>query len=124
MTICNPSLATKAIPTCVEYIEIGDITPNTAVAVYMKDVTTGLLLRFQETSNNSGRVVIGISEYDFSDKHAYGLWITPADQPIEDYMDITVSGATAATQLVQVRFMPVIEGADNFNMSIITLQAE
>lgn len=124
MTICNPSLPTKAIPTCVEFIEVGDVTPNTAVAVYMKDITTGLLLTFQEMSNASGRVVIDISQYDFTDKHAYDLWITPASQPIEDYMDITVSGASAPTQLVQVKFMPVVEGNQMFNISIITLQAE
>jgi len=124
MTICNPSLPTKAIPTCVEFIEVGDVTPNTAVAVYLKDISTGLLIVFQETSNATGRVIVDISNYDFTDKHAYDLWITPANQPIEDYMDITVSGSIASTQFVQVKFMPVIEGDSMFNMSIITLQAE
>lgn len=124
MTICNPSLPTKAIPTCIEFIEVGDVTPNTAVAVYMKDITTGLLLTFQETSNATGRVVIDISEYDFTDKHAYDLWIAPANEPIEDYMDIAVSGAAETTQLVQVKFMPVVEGSGMFSMSIVTLQAE
>lgn len=123
MTICNPSLPTKAIPSCVGFIEVGDVTPNTAVAVYLKDISTGLLMRFQETSNSSGRVVVDISNYDFTDKHAYDLWITPATEPIEDYMDITVSGATDTTQFVQVKFMPVIEWDQMFNMSIVTLQA-
>ena len=124
MAICNPSLPTKAIPTCVEYIEVGDITPNTSVMVYLKDITTNLLIGFQETSNASGRVVLDISNYDFTDKHAYDLWIAPAGEPIEDYMDITVSGASDPAQIVSVRFMPVIEGGQMFNMSIVTLQAE
>lgn len=91
MSICEPALKTKCIPICTQELRIGLIeTGDIDVNVFIKDITTGRIEMFQTTSDNSGVVLIDISEHTFSDNHTYEIWATLSDQPVESKLAITI----------------------------------
>lgn len=92
--VCTPCTKAKPIPTCITNLTIGTITAlNTAVCVYIKNLTTGRLLRFSATSTGSGLVIVDISSQDWMPGHDYELWVTLASAVnIEDRENVTVSG--------------------------------
>lgn len=98
MTICSPSIPTKCIPLCISSINIGAIEDtDTAVFVYIKDITTGRIELIRVTSDSEGMVVITTTDYTFSDIHSYELWITLASASINDKVNITIDDTTDTT---------------------------
>jgi hypothetical protein len=108
MSVCNPCLETDTLPVCVTSLIVGTISSLTKdVHIYVKDITTGKVVRFEETSDGAGLVTItGLgTEPDFMPDHSYELWITLADATsIEDKEDITVPNAAETTECIALNF--------------------
>ena len=124
--ICSPALATKKIPTCTELLNIGYITDTSAaLAVTIKDITTGRIEIIQGMSDNTGLVVIDLSDHKFSANHSYELFIFLAGGNYEDRQDIIVDGIQpyCTADLVQLDFEDVYENTDEqFSITSQTLE--
>lgn len=108
MSVCNPCLETDTLPVCIDSLIVGTISSlTTAVFIFVKDITTGKIVRFEETSDGAGLVTItGLdTEPDFMPNHSYELWITLAlATSIEAKEDITVPNAAASTECISLNF--------------------
>lgn len=108
MTVCNPCLTTDIIPVCVTSLVVGSISSlNTDVFVYVKDITTSKVVRFEETTDGAGLITItGLdTEPDFMPNHSYELWVTLATATsIDDREDITVPNAGTTTECIALCF--------------------
>lgn len=92
--VCTPCNTAKLIPACITDLTIGTIGSNNAdVYIYIKNISTGRLLRFDATSNGAGLVIVDISSQEWMQNQAYELWITLATAvSIDDKENITISG--------------------------------
>ncbi len=113
MSVCDPCLKTELVPKCLTNLIIGTISSlNTAVFVYIRDLTTGKLLRFSEVSSGAGQVTVtGLdTEPDFMPDHSYEMWITLQTAiSIEDRETITVTSSLGDVTgtCFQIRFVAV-----------------
>lgn len=121
MSVCDPCLQTQLIPVCVTNLTIGDIAvTDTDVFIYIKDITTGRLNRFEETSDGSGEVILDLTgEPDFMPDHAYELHITlKAATSIEDKELITVLNGADPVDCLSLRFNYVEEDKSYADITI------
>jgi hypothetical protein len=110
MTICNPSLPTKPITTCLENLTIGTIADfNQDVKVIVEDITTGRRGTYHATSDGAGLVVVDLSDSDFAESHSYQGWIVKDGDNISDAYSVTIGAET--TQFFQLNFIAVIYSA-------------
>lgn len=90
MSICEPCQKTSLIPLCSQVITVGNISlGNQDVNVFIKDITTGKITLIPETSDSFGDVSFS-NDCGFMPLHSYELWITLADDNIEDKLEITM----------------------------------
>lgn len=124
MSLCNTALSTKALPTCLGVLTIGTIPDlTTAVKIVIEDVTTGRREIYDVTSSGAGVVSVDLTGEEFSDSHSYQAWIFKTTNGIDDRYAITVSGASATTEYVQLSFELIKDDGDNFAMATATLKA-
>lgn len=106
---CSACTKTSYIPTCTDTLTIGTITDhNTAVWIYITDITTGRKARFAGQSNNTGVVTLDMSldPTFYQEGHAYELKITlQSATDLSDTKDITVNGT--AYECLQLSFVEV-----------------
>lgn len=109
MSVCVPCQKTELIPKCLTDLIIGTVSDfNEDMYIYIRDLTTLSLRRFEEQSSGAGLVTLtGLdTEPDFMPSHAYELWITRADATsIEDKEDITIN--TNVYTCLALRFIDV-----------------
>ena len=121
MSVCDPCLQTQLIPVCVTNLTVGDIAAlNTDVFVYIEDLTTGRLTRFDVTTDGTGAVIIVLTDRpDFMPDHAYELHLTLATATsIEDKELITILNATPAVDCISIRFNYVEEDESYTDITI------
>lgn len=108
MTVCNPCLITDTIPVCVNSLVVGTISSlTTDVFIYIKDITTDVVVRFEEQTNGAGLITItGLdTQPDFMPDHSYELWVTlESATSIDDREDITVPNAANTTECIALCF--------------------
>ena len=93
---CLVCSKTRPVSQCTESLVIGTIAfINTAVFVYLLDVTTGKLYRQSVTTNGSGQVILDKTKpsvYFYSPDHFYECWVTLATANSQDDAElITIS---------------------------------
>lgn len=121
MTVCNPSLATKPIPTCIENLSIGSIPDNNqAVFVIIEDITTGRREKYSATSDGSGIVIVDVSAAEFSDTHGYQGWIYKSTDGIGDPYTITIGAST--TEYFGLTFEKVFDDGELLYATSVTLE--
>lgn len=90
MSICVPCQKTSLIPRCSQVITIGNIgLINNDVNIFIKDISTEKLLLIAETSDSNGDVSF-TNDCGFMPFHSYELWITLAEDNIQDNLEITM----------------------------------
>lgn len=94
MSICSDCIHPKPIARCVTNLIIGTISSiNTAVHVYIKDLTTGRDIRYAVTSSAAGLITIPITPQRFSEDHSYEVYVTLASAVgIEVKQNLTIGG--------------------------------
>lgn len=105
MSVCNDCIKSKTIARCITDLVIGTISSiNTAVYVYIKDLTTDdRIIRYSVTSSAGGLVTIPITPQRFSEDHSYEIWITVTGAAnVEMKQNITISGEVS--DCVSIRF--------------------
>ena len=106
MSICTPCLNTKPVPACSTLLTIGTIADiDTAVAVYVWDITTGQIIVFDTTTSGTGEVSIDLSEVAMFVDHAYEITVTLANASLHDNELIAIDGEQK--EIVCVRFVDV-----------------
>lgn len=124
MTLCNPGLPTKSLPTCLGVLTIGSIPDlNQAVHVVIEDVTTGRKEIYDVTSSGAGVVSVDLTDQEFSDSHSYQGWIFKTGNSIDDRYAITVSGASDTTEYLNLSFDSILNDGVSFSMATATLKA-
>lgn len=87
---------TSPVPTCTSTLILGTIANlNTAVYIYIKDLSTDRLQREGVSSNGSGQVSLPMSNAPrfYQSGHIMEVWITlQSAVDITDAKDITISG--------------------------------
>lgn len=96
---CNECSKTDAIPTCAATLVIGTVALlNTAMYVYVKDVTTGRLHMQPSTSSGAGVVSLDMTLPDqtfWIPDHHYELWMTTATSTgMDNRTDFVISSTT------------------------------
>lgn len=67
-----PCLQSNPIPTCIELLSIGTIdNVNTAVVVFITNISTGRVDTFETTSDGAGLVEIDVSDFEINDGTNY-----------------------------------------------------
>lgn len=104
MSICSDCIHPKPIARCITNLIIGTITPlNTAVFVYIYNLTTGRNIRYAVTSSAAGLVTVPITPQRFSEDHSYEISITnQASANIGIKENITIGGEVS--NCVSLRF--------------------
>lgn len=116
--ICNPCIKTKTLPRCITSLNIGTISDiNSAVNVYIKNVTVGSSLAIQATSDGSGDIILDTSGICFIPEHAYLIWVTDNTAGYEERLNVSVDGESGET--ICVRFEKVI-GEDGEEEQFLT----
>lgn len=112
MSVCNECIKPKAIARCITNLIIGTISSlNTAVFVYIKDLTTERELRYSVTSSAAGLITVPITPQRFSEDHSYEIHITKATADnINVKENITIGADTE--DCVSLRFETIWQ-ADN-----------
>jgi hypothetical protein len=87
---CTDCVPTKCLPACVSNVIIGIFGIDTDYFIYIEDVTTGLLTRFDATSNGSGVLTWVLGDFQPMPDHSYMLWITEINQNIDKEVEITI----------------------------------
>lgn len=123
MSICTPALLTQTIPTCLGILEVGYITPSITISVYINDITIDKTFIIQESSNGTGRVLVDLTDYEFSDRHSYELWMTNPQEPTSNYVPFLVEGTTDTTEVAQLKFMQISENGSPFPFPSVVLKA-
>lgn len=124
MSICVPCLKAKPVPTCTVEIVLGTVAANnTAVMVYVEDVSSGLLFAFPTTTGAGGEVAVDVSEIEFFENHSYLSYVTLANASLNDPETLTLG--TDTTDYVCIRFRNVkLDDGTMETYSTITLEAE
>ncbi len=105
MDNCNTCFLLE-IPECTDQLTINGLALTTAYDIFIKDVSTRQLIRFQATSSGAGVLLVDVSSFTFSPAKAYELFIvTPQGEGISDKEDITV--ATVAYKCIGLEICPV-----------------
>lgn len=77
MSICSDCIKPKPIARCITNLIVGNISSlNTAVYVYITDLTTEREIRYSVTSSAAGLVTIPVTPQRFSEDHSYEIHIT------------------------------------------------
>lgn len=119
MSLCNTSIPTKPIPTCIGTLSIGTIPDlNQAVKIYIEDITTGRIEYYSATSTGAGLVTVDLTGVEFSDKHSYQIHIEK--EGTQNIYSITVGGE--ADQYYQVRFFSAMDDGESYDMASVTLE--
>lgn len=89
---CN-CLRANSIINCTDTIEIGyQATPNLDIAVYLKNVTTGRVTRYESTADGAGYFSIELNE-TLNEKHLYEITITESGETNpQNTLLITIDG--------------------------------
>ncbi len=116
MSVCDPCLKAKPIARCITNIIVGTITSlNTAVYVYIKDITTDREIRFAVTSSAAGLITVPITSQRFSEDHSYELRITKVTaNNIDVRENITISGDVG--DCVNIQFKTIFDN----NNAVVT----
>lgn len=119
MTICNPSVETKPIPVCTGTLTIGTIPDlNQAVKIFIEDITTGRIEKYDATSSGAGVVTVDLTDAEVSDKHTYQLHIEKTGT--QNIYAITVGGE--ADQYYALHFFSAMDDGECFEMAAVTLE--
>lgn len=104
MSVCTECTKAKPIARCITNLIVGTISSlNTAVYVYIKDLTTERELRYSVTSSAVGLITVPITPQRFSEDHSYEIHITKADAlGVNVKQNITIGGDVA--DCVALRF--------------------
>lgn len=94
-TYCNPCSVFRTLPTCTVNLTIGTLPVNTTGKyIYLKNHTTGVIYRFEGTTNLGGLLVIDVTdggEFKPIPGHDYELWVTLEDASnIDERINITI----------------------------------
>ncbi len=103
---CNNCENLDPIPECSESLELGTITADTDVYIYVKN-TIGYVHRQEAISDNDGLLEIDLTEPDLSfynKDNSYEVWVTLRDD--NERIDITISYGIVA-DCVNISFFPI-----------------
>ena len=121
MTVCNPSLATKPIPTCVGNLTIGTISDfNTMVSIIIEDITTGRREVYNSVSDGAGLVVANVESSEFSESHSYQGWVYKTVNGIGNPYTITIDAST--TEYFALNFEQVFQDGVLMAQTDVTLE--
>lgn len=77
MSICSDCIHALPVARCVTNLIVGTISSlNTAVYVYIRDVTMDRDIRYAVTSSAAGLITVPITPQRFSEDHSYEIYIT------------------------------------------------
>lgn len=104
MSICSDCIHSKPIARCITNLIVGTISSlNTAVYVYIKDLTTDRDIRYSVTSSAAGLITVPITPQRFSEDHSYEIHVTLTTAAgVENKQNITIGGEVS--DCVSVRF--------------------
>lgn len=107
---------TSPIPTCTSTLILGTIANlNTAVYIYIKDLSTDRLQREGVSSNGSGQVSLLMSNAPrfYQKGHIYEVFVTlQSSSDITNTIDLTISGT--AYDCLQLTFWEVSNEVDGW----------
>ncbi len=93
MSICNPCTKTITLPLCLEAIRLGEITESTPIFIYIKNHSTGRLIRLQSISSINGIVTIDTTDIKFSENQSYEIWVTELESmSIDERIEMSLGG--------------------------------
>lgn len=106
MSTCNPALLTKPLAICTSTITLGTCSVLSAnVDVYLKNHTTGRIEKTTVATDGAGTISLDFNDkFNIMEKHDYECWAVTADGGMEQFLDLNVSGASAVTDTVALRF--------------------
>lgn len=110
MSACITCRNAKPLSKCGTVLTIGTISAiNTDVAIYVQEVNTGRLSRYEATSDSNGLVSYDFTSIKFNENSSYEIWLTldALYSSLEDKIDFTILGDADAVQCVHVEFMRV-----------------
>ena len=102
---CNRSLT---LPKCIDIFDVGTITANTTVFIYLQNNTTGRLIRQDAISSVTGLVQFDASDVIFNENHSYEVYLTPFDSHSMDDR-ITMTGAELEYTCLNITFSSVYD---------------
>lgn len=104
MSVCTDCIKSKPVARCLTNLIVGTISSlNTAVYVYIIDLTTEREIRYSVTSSAAGLITVPITPQRFSEDHSYEIRVTLITAANVDMrQNITVSGEIA--DCVALRF--------------------
>lgn len=104
MSICTDCTHAKPIARCITNLIVGTISSlNTAVYVYITNLTTEREIRYSVTTSAAGLITIPITPQRFSEDHSYELHVTLTTAAgINNKQNITISGQLS--DCVSLRF--------------------
>lgn len=77
MSVCDSCIKAKPVARCLTNLIVGTIANvNTAIFVYITDLTTERRIRYSVTTDSDGLITIPITPQRFSDDHSYRLHVT------------------------------------------------
>lgn len=107
MSVCNSCISAQPIARCITNLIVGTISSlNTAVYVYIKNLTTGRDVRYAVTTSAAGLITVPITPQRFSEDHSYELYVTlTTANNISVKQNITISGEVS--DCVSLRFKTI-----------------
>lgn len=112
MSVCDSCHKPKPIARCLTNIIVGTVTSlNTAVYVYVRNLTTEHTVRYAATSSGAGLVTIPITPQRFSQDHSYEIWITKQTATnISEKENITIGGDVS--DCIHFRFENILDNTN------------
>lgn len=121
MSLCDPALPTKPIPTCIGDLTIGKVSyGQTVMTLFIVDITTGRIEAIDFVTEADGTSTADVSDYDFSDKHSYKAFITREGANVSSQETIYIG--TTSTKEVELNFELCFEDGDSFVLPSVTLE--
>lgn len=94
MSVCSDCIKPKPVARCITNLILGTISSvNTAVYVFIKNLTTEREIRYSVTSSAAGLITIPITPQRFSEDHSYEAYVSKVSAPnINERETLTVDG--------------------------------
>jgi hypothetical protein len=89
---CNDCHELDSIPECSDELELGEITPDLEVYIYVRNTFSGYIHRQEAISDVDGAITLDLTQPDpsyYNKDSSYEIWVTPRTDNVR--IDIIVA---------------------------------
>lgn len=111
---CNDCHPLASIPECTNEMVLGNIAVNTQVYIYVENLVTGYIHRQEALSDNTGEVILDLSEPDpsfYNQNSSYEVWVTLRTDNVRMAVTVGADLEEEAVDCIDISFYKAMDTA-------------